>query len=156
VRRHATAPSLVRSLRRYTRARHLIPLVGVATSWLLLEFALGQVAVDSRRPQVFQPARPTVGEIFNDLSSLRERQEATGFELLDLVDVTFPVRVLTVHHAPGVITVVGADGGERRYRGDEEQLLQAMAVAGPATGRGWIVWRQTAAGAAMPARISLR
>ncbi|HAZ60139.1 MAG TPA: hypothetical protein DCY89_01035 [Gammaproteobacteria bacterium] len=154
--RRRSASTIGRTLRRIARPQHLIPLVGVASGWLMLDFALDRVALDSRRPFSHEIAYPTVGEIFGDLASLRERQAASGFELLDLVEVQFPVRVLTIRHAPGEISFIGPDGGQRRYRGGESQLLQAMAVAGPDTARGWIVWRQATAPESSQARVSLR
>jgi len=147
---------MVRNLRRWMRPQHLLPLAGVVAGWLLLDFALDRMAVDSRRPHAQQAVHPAVGETFNDLASLRARQQAIGYELLGLLDVHFPVRVLTVRHSPGEIALTSADGARRLYRADDGQRLQAMAVAGVDTARGWIIWRQVARSAAEGTRVSLR
>lgn len=148
---------MVRTLRRWMRPQHLLPLAGVAAGWLLLDFALDRMAVDSRRLHAPQAAHPVVGGVFDDLASLRARQRASGFEFLGLLDVRFPVRVLTVRQAPGELALTSADGARRLYRSNGGQLLQAMAVAGADTRHGWIIWRQTPPSTtAQGSRVSLR
>jgi len=141
-------------LARWLRPRHWLPLAAVLSAWFLLDFALARMAEDSRNIQPHAALHPAVGEVFSDLSSLRERQQAAGFELLGLLDVHFPVRVLVVRQAPGEIALTRADGTQRLYRGGRGQLLEAMSVAGADAGRGWIVWRRLSAGDGT--RVSLR
>jgi hypothetical protein len=135
-------PRLGPTLRRWLRPRHWLPLAGVVCCWALLEFAMARM---DEPPHTVEPPlvrHPAIGVVFSDLASLRAHQQAAGFELLGLLDVHFPVRVLTVKQAMEEVSLARSDGSQRLYRAGRGQRLEAMSVSGAAAGRGWIVWRQ--------------